>query len=103
MAANKSNPNLSQAQYLALSSRVNAATGFAAKSELFKKRLPKEPASVLAARKLIKEFETKQSAVHKAVEAELEKAKNIAMDSVLFGTAETAIAAVKALEGKYRG
>ena len=102
MATNKPNPNLSQAQYLALAARVNAATGYQAQHALCEKRKPKETAALITARKLIKDHDAKVQSVSNAVKAELEIAKNTAMDSVLFGTADKAVTAVKTLEGKYR-
>lgn len=101
MAAIKSNPNLSQTQYQVLVARVNEATGYAAQDRLYKKRAAKESAALLAARKLIKEHEARNSTTMAAVRDELQKAKNLAMDAVLFQTQEKALAAVKALEAKY--
>jgi hypothetical protein len=101
MAANKQNPNLTQAQYNVLAARVNAATGYSVKNALYEKRKPKETAALIAARKLLKEHEAKCSQVLKDAGDELEKAKNTALDAVLFQTQEKAHAAVKALEAKY--
>lgn len=101
MAAIKSNPNLSQTQYQVLAARVSEATSYAAQDRLYKKRKAKETAELLAARKLIAAHDARNAAVQAAVKEELQKAKNLAMDAVLFQTQEKALAAVKALEAKY--
>lgn len=100
MAANKANPNLSQAQFLSLAARVNEATGYQAVAAVYEKRKPKETAAVLAARKLVKDYEAKCAAVGAAVRAEMNQAKNAAMDAVLFQSLEKAVAAVKVLEAR---
>lgn len=101
MAAIKSNPNLSQTQYLVLAARVNETASYAAHARLYEKRKPKETAALLAARKLVKDHEARCGVVRAAAKEELQKAKNLALDAVLFQTQEKALAAVKALEAKY--
>lgn len=101
MAAQKSNPNLTQAQFLALAARVNDATSYSAQDALSNKLAPKETAQVVAAKKTLKDYEDKVKAARNKASEEVRKAKTIAMDAVLFGSQQSAIAAVKALEGKF--
>lgn len=57
-----------------------------------------EPSAVKAARKLIEKFDAKNSKHRRAQYAAHTKAKDVARNALLFGTAAQALAAVKKLE-----
>lgn len=98
MAAQKSNPNLTQSQYNVLSARVNELTGYQTKYALFNSRKPKETVEVIAARKVVAKYDDACEAVRQSIDRQIADAKAVAQEALLFQTAEKALAAVKKLE-----
>jgi len=98
MAAQKSNPNLTQVQYNVLSARVNELTGSNAHWSLYEERKPKLTAAVTAAKKTLKDYDEACAKVSQAVRKQLDSARVIAQEALLFQTPEKALAAVKKLE-----
>lgn len=103
MATNKPNPNLTQVQYATLSARVSELTGYETQQALYVKCKPKETAAIVAAKKAVKAYEDACNAASAGVRKDLAAAKAIAQEALLFQTADKALAAVKTLEGKFRG